>query len=79
VEADEFNYAPRVHIPTLMLNGKYDMFFPYEIAVEPMYEQLGTPRGQKRLLLYDSDHFVPRKELIKETLTWLDRYLGPVK
>ena len=77
-EVDEFNYAPRVHIPTLMLNGKYDVIFPFEIAVEPMYEHLGTARGQKRLLLYDTDHFVPLKEVIKETLAWYDLYLGPV-
>ncbi len=77
-EADEFNYAPRVHIPTLMLNGKYDVIFPCEIAVEPMYEHLGTAPGQKRLLLYDTDHFVPLKEVIKETLAWYDLYLGPV-
>jgi hypothetical protein len=24
-------------------------------------------------------HYVPRTTLIGETLTWLDRYLGPVK
>lgn len=24
-------------------------------------------------------HFVPRTELVKETLEWLDRYLGPVE
>jgi len=78
-EADEFNYAPRVHIPTLMLNGKYDMFFPLDISIEPMYERLGTPQGHKRLLLYDSDHYVPLKEVTKETLAWLDRYLGPVE
>ncbi len=77
-EADEFNYAPRVHIPTLMLNGKYDMFFPLDISIEPMYERLGTPQGQKRLLLYDSDHYVPLKDVTRETLAWLDRYLGPV-
>ena len=44
-----------------------------------MFELLGTPDGQKELKLYDTDHFIPREELIKETLIWLDRYLGPVK
>jgi len=28
--------------------------------------------------LYDTDHVPPRIEYIKETLNWLDRYLGPV-
>jgi hypothetical protein len=36
------------------------------------------PAEQKKLLLYDTDHFVPRNELIKETLAWLDKYLGHV-
>jgi hypothetical protein len=44
-----------------------------------MFELLGTPAAHKRLVVYDTDHFVPRNELIKETLAWLDRYLGPVQ
>jgi hypothetical protein len=43
-----------------------------------MFDHLGTPPGKKRLTLYDTDHFIPRQELIKETLAWLDEYLGPV-
>jgi len=31
------------------------------------------------LKLYDTDHIIPRNEFIKETLKWLDKYLGPVK
>ena len=30
------------------------------------------------VLLYDTGHNIPRNELIKETLNWLDQYLGPV-
>ena len=36
-------------------------------------------RIMKRHVLYDTGHHVPRSEMIKETLNWLDRYLGPVK
>lgn len=32
----------------------------------------------KRLILYETDHIPPRAEYIKETLAWLDKYLGPV-
>ena len=78
-EVNEFNYVTRVKIPTLMLNGRYDMTFPYELSVKPMFEFLGTPPDQKELKLYDTDHFIPRAETIKETLKWLDKYLGPVK
>ena len=42
-EVDALHYAPRVRIPVLMLNGKYDFFFPYETAQLPYLELLGTP------------------------------------
>jgi pimeloyl-ACP methyl ester carboxylesterase len=77
--ADEINYVARVKIPTLMLNGKYDFTLPLETYVKPMYELLGTPDQHKVLKVYETDHFIPRNEVIKETLAWLDRYLGPVK
>jgi formylglycine-generating enzyme required for sulfatase activity/dienelactone hydrolase/predicted Ser/Thr protein kinase len=78
-EARAPSYVSRVRTPTLMLNGRYDMTFPFETAVKPMFDLLGTPAADKRLRLYDTDHFVPRDERVKETLAWLDRYLGPVK
>ena len=78
-EINQMNYVTRVKTPTLMLNGKYDLFFPYETNARIMFEKLGTPRERKVQKVYDSDHYVPRNELIKETLAWLDKYLGPVK
>jgi len=78
-ETDELNYVTRVTIPTLMLNGKYDMTFPLETSVRPMFDLLGASKGKKELKLYATDHIIPRNESIKETLAWLDRYLGPVK
>jgi eukaryotic-like serine/threonine-protein kinase len=78
-EVAQMNYVTHVRIPTLMLNGRYDMVVPYETSAKPMFDLLGTPKEQKEQKLYDSDHFIPRNELIKETLNWLDRYLGPVK
>jgi hypothetical protein len=44
-----------------------------------MYELLGTPDEHKELKVYETDHFIPRNEVIKETLAWLERYLGPVR
>ena len=78
-EADFLNFAPRVVCPTLMLNGRYDNSQPVETMQKPMFELLGTPAADKRHLLYDTGHFIPRNELIKEMLDWLDRYLGPVE
>ena len=70
-EASPINYVARVRIPILMLNGKYDMEFPYETKAKPMFDLLGTPKDQKVQKLYNTDHYIPRNELIKETLAWL--------
>jgi dienelactone hydrolase len=78
-EVSDINYVGRVKVPTLMLNGKFDLTFPYETSVKPMFDLLGTPPDKKELKLYDTDHGIPADELTKETMNWLDRYLGPVK
>ena len=78
-EADQINFLPRIHQPVLMLNGKYDMYVPVETAQKPMFNLLGTPAKDKKLLIYDTGHLVPRTDFIKETLAWYDKYLGPVK
>jgi len=78
-EISPINYITRVAIPTLMLNGKFDVIFPLETSSKPMFELLGTPAEHKKHILYDTDHIPPRNEFIKETLAWLDRYLGTVK
>ncbi len=77
-EANPIIYAPRVRIPTLMINGRYDTILPLEVSIRPLYESLGVPESDKELKLYDADHVPPRNEYIKEILAWLDRYLGPV-
>jgi dienelactone hydrolase/predicted Ser/Thr protein kinase len=78
-EASPVSYVRRVKIPALMLNGRYDFTFPFEVQVKPLFDMLGTPPGQKALKVYETAHFIPQNELIKEVLAWLDKYLGPVK
>ena len=77
-EADPLNYVTRVSIPTLMLNGKFDRNIYYEQEALPLYDFLGTPEEHKKLITYETDHIIPRNEYIKETLNWLDKYLGPI-
>ena len=77
-EVDQVNFAPRVTVPTLMIDGRYDFLFPRRASQEPLFRLLGTPKEHKRLALFEGGHFVPRHHLIKETLDWLDNYLGPV-
>jgi hypothetical protein len=39
---------------------------------------LGTPGKDKRHVVLEPGHVPPHNEMVKETLDWLDRYLGPV-
>jgi cephalosporin-C deacetylase-like acetyl esterase len=78
-EVDQINFAPRVTCPVLMLNGRYDFFCLMETSQDPMFHLLGTPKEHKRHAVFESGHVIPRNEVIKATLDWLDRYLGPVK
>lgn len=78
-EAHGVNYAPRITQPTLMLNGRYDAVLPLETHARPLFELLGTPEADKKLIVHESDHGVSKRERIKETLAWLDKYLGPVE
>ena len=44
-----------------------------------MFRFLGTPKTHKRHLIYDAGHNLPRNEMIKESLDWLEYYLGSVR
>jgi eukaryotic-like serine/threonine-protein kinase len=77
-EADPINFLPRVRTPTLMLNGRYDDIFRLEESQRHFFRLLGTPAEHKRHLLYDDGHWIPREPLVRETLGWLDGYMGPV-
>ncbi|MGB5875201.1 MAG: dienelactone hydrolase family protein, partial [Bacteroidota bacterium] len=77
--AHQINYVTRVRVPTLMLNGRYDTIIDFETGVKPMFDLLGPPAEDKRLIPYETDHIPPRTEYVKETINWLNRYLGSVK
>jgi eukaryotic-like serine/threonine-protein kinase len=79
-ESDALNFLPRVRVPVLMLNGRYDYTFPVESSQKPYFRWLGTPEKDKRHVLYDAAHdvMVNRTQVVKEVLSWLDQYLGPV-
>jgi serine/threonine protein kinase/dienelactone hydrolase len=77
-EVDIFHYVPRLKLPVLMLNGKYDHIFPYKQSQIPLYDLLGTPDEDKRHFLDNTSHNVGRDSMIREILAWLDKYLGPV-
>ena len=76
-EAEIINYLPHVKIPTLMLNGRYDFRYPEETSLKPFIDLLGTPEEDKRLCIYETDHYVTKSDMIREVLGWLDKYFGP--
>ena len=61
-----------------MLNGKYDFFLPYETSQLPYFDLLGTPAEHKKLVVHEGSHSFPATERARESLAWLDEYLGPV-
>ena len=78
-EMDAANYVSRVKIPVLMLSGRHDYVFPYDTSQRPLFELLGTPPSEKRHVVFDAGHDpLPRSQVIREIVAWLDKYLGPV-
>src|ERR1035441_9849370 len=67
-ETDPWNYAPRVRIPVLMVNGRDDFVLPVETSQMPLFNALGTPAADKRYTQYAGGHanLVSRPDLIGE-------------
>jgi eukaryotic-like serine/threonine-protein kinase len=77
-EVDAVNFVPRMTIPTLLLEARYDHLFPVETSQQPLLALLGAPADQKRQVLFDAGHgLLPRGQVIQESLAWLDKFLGP--
>lgn len=67
-----------MRVPVLMLNGRYDFIRTSTTLQLPLFRLLGTPEADKRHRQYDTGHVPPLRELVREVLNWLDRYVGPV-
>jgi TolB-like protein/formylglycine-generating enzyme required for sulfatase activity/dienelactone hydrolase len=74
-----YNYAPRIKQPVLMLNGRWDMYVS-PASQQRLFDLLGASPSEKRLVQYDAGHgILPQNQLVRETLDWFDRYLGPTQ
>jgi serine/threonine protein kinase len=62
----------------LMLSGEFDAMIPVENA-RRYFELIGVPPSDKRHVIAVGGHYIPRDLLIRETLDWLDRHLGPAR
>jgi predicted esterase len=74
--ANTLHALPRVNVPLLLLSGEFDSTAPLENA-RRYFELIGTPEPDKKHVIAPGGHFVPREVLIRETLDWLDMYVGP--
>ena len=74
-----YNYLPRIIQPVLMLNGRWDIDVPLETQ-QRFFELLGTPPDDKQHVLFEAGHgTLPHNQLVRATLDWYDRYLGPTR
>jgi eukaryotic-like serine/threonine-protein kinase len=78
-EVDQPSFAPRVRVPTLMINGRHDFMNPVETHLRPLFDLLGTAAPDKDLRILESGHVPDTRDIIRESNAWLDRYLGPVR
>ena len=78
---DQADFAPRLKIPVLMVNGRDDYVFSLEKSQNPLFRMLGTPESEKRHVVLDTPHDVTeqRRQLVNAVLEWLDKYLGRVE
>ena len=76
-EIDPFQFAPRTRTPVLMLNGRYDLGLPVEQSQKALFNLLGTAAKDKKHVLLEAGHaMVGFPASTRESLNWLDRYLG---
>ena len=78
-EIDPFQFASHTHTPILMLNGRYDLAYPLEQSQLALFTSFGTAAIDKKHVLLEAGHaMVGFPASTRESLDWLDRYLGPV-
>jgi eukaryotic-like serine/threonine-protein kinase len=78
---DQADFAPRLKIPVLMVNGRDDYVFSLERSQKPLFQMLGAPDAEKRHVVLDTPHDVTedRPKLVDAVLRWLDAKLGRVE
>ena len=75
-EAANFNFAPYIRAPKLVINGRQDDEHPWQTRGKPLWDLLRQP---KELLLVDgAGHLVPVEIRTPRINAFLDRTLGPV-
>ena len=72
-------YWPKVDLPILLLNGRYDISTHLIESRDLLLRSIGTSETDKRGIIYDSSHWpLPPHRVERDASEWLDRYLAPV-
>ena len=75
-EVDPVNALPRITVPTLLMSGELDPFVLLDDA-RRSFALLGADPSDKRHVIGEGTHYMPRDQMIRETLEWLDKHFGP--
>ena len=75
-EAANFNFAPYIKPPKLMINGRQDEEHPWNTRALPLWNLLREPR--ELVLLDGAGHYPPAEMRVQPINVFLDRTLGPV-
>jgi hypothetical protein len=69
----------RIHVILQEAVAYRTAWFSCPLAASTATLNLGTPPADKRWLALEAGHSsLPRNVVVRESLTWLDKYLGPV-
>ena len=77
-EIDPLFFLPRTSVPVLMLSGRLDAGGPTRDQRSSLLRLTRYPGRAEAPCRFRGGHFVPMTEVIRESLDFLDRYLGPV-
>jgi len=75
-EVDPAHSLPRIRVPTLLLSGEFDAMVQRADA-ERFFDLIGVAPDLKKHVIALGGHYIPRDVLMRESLDWLDAYLGP--
>jgi dienelactone hydrolase len=73
-EINPYNFAPEVEAPVLMINGRFDQFFPLDQSQIPLFERLGSQ--DKTHYHFDSGHATPEEPTVERVNDWLNQHTG---
>jgi hypothetical protein len=75
-EAANFNFAPYIRQPKLIVNGRQDEEHPWQTRGKPLWDLFREPK--ELLLVEGAGHLVPAEARTPRINAFLDRTLGPV-